>query len=129
MPGRVTTAHERCVVIRVWPDQRLYLGADVDLVPAPLPQRLADDFLAVTVTVELRGVDEVNSAAVRVQKGADRRRVVDLAPLAAELPAAKRNLANLPAGCAEVAILQCAGPSTFWCTTGSPHYPPPPPPA
>src|SRR5216683_5031737 len=107
MPGRVTTAHERRVVIRVWPDRRLYLGGDVDLVPAPLPQRLADDFLAVTVTVELRGVHEVNSATVRMQKGADRCRVVDLAPLTPELPAAKRNLADLPAGCAEVAILQC----------------------
>src|ERR1700724_3724096 len=121
MPGRVTTAHERCVVIRVWPDRGLYLGGYVDFVPAPLFQRFADYFLAVTVAVELGGVDEVNSATVRVQKGADRRRIVDLAPLAAELPATERNLADLPAGCAEVAILQCADPSTFCCTTGSPE--------
>src|SRR5260370_3755084 len=124
MRGRVTTAHERCVVIRVWPDRRLYLGGYVDLVPAPLPQRLADDFLAVTVTVEFRGVDEVNSATVRMHKGADRRCIVDVAPLAPELPATKRNLADLPAGCAELAILPVADPPTVWCTPGSPEQPP-----
>src|SRR5580698_6643439 len=115
MPGRVTAAHRGAVVIRVRPDRGLHLGGYVDLAPTPLPQRLANDLLAVAVPVQFRGVDEVNPARVRMQERADRRRIINLSPLATELPAAEGDLADLPAGGPVTAVPHASDPLVSAC--------------
>jgi hypothetical protein len=77
----------------------------------PLAQSLADDLLAVTRPVQLRGVDEIDPAVEAVVQRTDGRLIINGSPVATQLPATEGYLANLPAGPTQCSILQTSVPS------------------
>jgi len=115
IPRRIAAAHWRIVAVAVGPADRLRLGGDIDLAAPPLLQRLPDDGLAVALAVEFGGIDEVDALFEGVQQGVDGVLVVDLPPVAADLPGAKADFADLPAGAAERAVLHGAAQLSDAC--------------
>ena len=105
MPFRITAAHLWPLKRFLGPEGRLDFRRDVDSAAPPLSQGLADDAFAMAIPVTLSGVDEIDALLEGVEERADGVGVVDLAPRACELPSAKANFADLPAGARKRAVL------------------------
>jgi hypothetical protein len=86
---RLAGVAKRLAVLPVQSD----LGGDVDaLAPAPLGQRLADDFLGTAEAVDRRGVDQIDAAIERGVDGGDGVALVAAAPHpAADRPRPQRD--------------------------------------
>jgi hypothetical protein len=95
VPFRIAAAHLRTVVLRDRPDDGPDLRGDVDALPVPPAQRLADHLFAVAVPVVPGRVDDVHTGLEGVEQAPDRRLVVHPTPLPAEPPASERDLADL----------------------------------
>ena len=117
MPTRVPSTHIGIAFVRRGPDDRLRFGRDVNLVAFPFLQRSADHDFAVALAVEFSGVDEIDTLLVGVKQRVDRLPVVYCAPVAADLPCAETDLADLPASSPENPIFHEAFPSArcFCC--------------
>src|ERR1700722_16912032 len=119
MPTWVPSTHVGIAFVRRWPDDRLRFGRNVNLVASPLLQRSADHGFAVAPAIEFSGVDEIDALLVGVKQRVDRLLVVHGAPVAANLPCAETDLADLPTSPPENAILHLAFPSArcLWGTS------------
>src|ERR1700674_978164 len=96
MPTGIAAPHFRFVKVGTWPMRRLRLCRDIDFSGAPFLQRLADDRLAPALAVELGRVDKIDAALIGIEQRLDRVLIVYLSPVAADLPRAECDFADLP---------------------------------
>ena len=78
----------------------------INLVTLPCLQRMADHLFRMAVAINIRRIDEIHATIKRMVQSADRRCIIYNTPIAAKLPRPEGDLADLPAGAPEGAILQ-----------------------